>query len=138
MGINFLAKKRSIEFLLTFEEWLKIWVDSGHYFERGCRKGQYVMVRKGDNGPYAVGNVRITTVEENRAEQKHSVKQLEQLVARTKGNKYGRKNKGKIRSVEAKHKMRLGHLGKKASAKTKAKMSEAQKRRRERERKQEE
>lgn len=30
-----------IEMKMSFEEWLKIWVDSGHLHERGNRKGQY-------------------------------------------------------------------------------------------------
>lgn len=62
------AKKGGVEFLLTFEEWLDIWETSGHLHERGCRKGQYVMARYGDQGPYAIGNVRICTVEENHKE----------------------------------------------------------------------
>ena len=59
------AKVRKIEFLLTFEEWLKIWIDSGYLHQRGCHKGEYVMARIADDGPYAVGNVEIITVEEN-------------------------------------------------------------------------
>lgn len=50
------AESRGVPFLLTFEEWLKIWVDSGHLYERGCRRGQYVMARFGDEGPYTAGN----------------------------------------------------------------------------------
>ena len=59
------AARGHIPFLLTFEEWLKIWVDSGHMHERGCRKGEYVMARFGDKGPYAIGNVKIITCNEN-------------------------------------------------------------------------
>jgi len=59
------AHKRGIRFLLTFEEWMKIWLDSGHLSERGKYRGQYVMSRPGDRGPYAVGNVKIVTVEAN-------------------------------------------------------------------------
>jgi len=62
------AKQRDLEFLLTFEEWLAIWHESGKWAERGCRKGQYCMARFGDKGPYAVGNVRICTNAENHAE----------------------------------------------------------------------
>lgn len=63
------ASKRGIEFLLTFEEWLKIWTDSGHLHERGRLKHQYCMARNGDCGPYAVGNVSIMTMEENQRSQ---------------------------------------------------------------------
>ena len=51
--------KRGIPFLLTFEEWWDIWQQSGYWEQRGCRKGQYVMSRYNDVGPYAVGNVFI-------------------------------------------------------------------------------
>lgn len=65
------AAKRGIEFLLTFEEWLKIWTASGHLHERGKFKHQYCMARHGDCGPYAVGNVSIVTMEENQRSQIH-------------------------------------------------------------------
>ena len=62
------AKARGIAFLLTFEEWMTIWNDSGNWHLRGNLKGHYVMARHGDTGPYAVGNVRICTVSENMSE----------------------------------------------------------------------
>jgi hypothetical protein len=62
------AKKRSIPFLLTFDEWVDIWLASGKWGQRGARKGQYVMARFGDKGAYEVGNVKICRAEENRAE----------------------------------------------------------------------
>jgi hypothetical protein len=62
------ARNRNIPFLLTFDEWLKEWEDSGHLHERGCRKGQYCMARFGDQGPYAIGNVKIILHTQNIAE----------------------------------------------------------------------
>ena len=62
------TKLRGIEFLLTFEEWLQIWLDSGHLHERGKDKDQYCMARYGDRGAYAIGNVRIITNSENSRE----------------------------------------------------------------------
>jgi hypothetical protein len=62
------AKLRDVPFLLTFDEWCTIWRESGKFAERGHCVGQYVMARTGDKGPYAVGNVRITTVSDNHAE----------------------------------------------------------------------
>lgn len=50
---------------LTFEEWLQIWVDSGHLHERGRKRGQYVMSRVNDLGSYEVGNVFIQTGKQN-------------------------------------------------------------------------
>jgi len=64
------AKARGIPFLLSYEEWLKIWMDSGHWHERGKRKDQYCMGRFGDTGPYAVVNVKIITNSENSKEAK--------------------------------------------------------------------
>jgi hypothetical protein len=59
------AKRRCIEWLFSYEEWLRVWQDSGHLHERGPRCGQYVMARKGDLGPYSADNVRIVRCEIN-------------------------------------------------------------------------
>lgn len=59
------AKHRGIEFTLTFEEWWDIWQQSGKWELRGHRKGQYVMSRYNDTGPYAVDNVFIQLSEDN-------------------------------------------------------------------------
>jgi hypothetical protein len=56
------AKQRGIPFLLTFEQWWQIWQESGHWEKRGC---PYMMTRLKDEGPYAVGNVRIATGAQN-------------------------------------------------------------------------
>ena len=57
-----------IEFRLTFEEWLRIWLESGHLNERGRLPHQYVMSRYNDIGHYEIGNVCIKTFSENRRE----------------------------------------------------------------------
>ena len=62
------AKRRGIDFKLTFEEWFDIWKRSGHFAQRGCRIGEYQMARHNDAGPYAVGNVKIVTSGQNWAE----------------------------------------------------------------------
>jgi hypothetical protein len=59
------ALGRGLEFRLTFNEWLRIWNKSGHFSERGRRRGQYVMCRYGDLGAYEVGNVFIGTTDAN-------------------------------------------------------------------------
>lgn len=61
------ARGRGVPFLLSFDEWLKVWTDSGHLERRGRRSGCYVMGRKGDAGAYEIGNVEIVTVRENMA-----------------------------------------------------------------------
>ena len=62
------AAERGVTFELTFEQWLRIWIDSGHLAERGRGKNKYCMARFEDKGPYAVGNVRIITCSENAKE----------------------------------------------------------------------
>ena len=59
------AKHRKIAWELTFEQWLKIWQDSGNLIGRGRKTGQYVMARNGDVGPYAVDNVKIIRAADN-------------------------------------------------------------------------
>lgn len=63
------AKRRGVPFLLTFEEWLGVWIKSGRFDERGNQTAEgYVMARNGDRGAYALGNVRIISHADNVAE----------------------------------------------------------------------
>lgn len=62
------ARGRGIEWSLTYEEWLKIWTDSGKLHLRGRKGGGYVMARFGDVGPYSVENVSIVPFEQNSSE----------------------------------------------------------------------
>jgi hypothetical protein len=57
------AARRGVPFLLTFDEWWRIW--EPHWLRRGCGRGDLVMARHGDSGPYAVGNVEIITQAQN-------------------------------------------------------------------------
>jgi hypothetical protein len=59
------AKRRNIAWQLDYWEWLQIWEDSGHSLERGTRKGEWVMGRFGDEGPYSSKNIKIIRVETN-------------------------------------------------------------------------
>lgn len=59
------AKQRNIEFRLTFEEWRDWWLATGHFHERGRKRGQYAMARYGDVGPYALGNIQCITNTDN-------------------------------------------------------------------------
>jgi hypothetical protein len=60
------AGRRGIPFLLTFNQWWRIW--RPHWDGRGRRRGQLVMARNGDTGPYAVGNVEIVPTQVNVAD----------------------------------------------------------------------
>jgi hypothetical protein len=61
------AKSRGVEFTLTFEEWCALW--EPHWSERGKKPGQYCMTRKNDAGNYSLGNVEVSPVAANLAEQ---------------------------------------------------------------------
>ena len=97
------AKIRGIPFLLSYEQWLKIWTDSGHLHERGIRKGQYVMSRFGDKGAYEAGNVRIITQQQNSSE----IKQTEEVLSKMRVVFLGRTH-----TDETKAKISKNNLGK--------------------------
>jgi len=66
---KYYSKTRGIRFNLTLDEWKAVWVESGHFNDRGKGKGKYVMARKGpDIGPYEVGNVIIKLATDNTSE----------------------------------------------------------------------
>lgn len=88
------SKTRGIDFNLSFDEWLNIWLKSGHWEQRGRGKGTYVMSRVGDTGPYEIGNVFIQTNYDN-------VIQAQ---------------KGSVRSAESNLKRKLTQSGRKQSA----------------------
>jgi hypothetical protein len=51
--------RRNIDWHLTFEEWLDIWIKSGKLDQRGKGQGKYCMARHFDLGPYSISNVSI-------------------------------------------------------------------------------
>ena len=60
------AGNRNIEWNFnSVEEWYNYWVDSGHWHERGNKRGQYVMSRYNDIGPYSIYNTFFQPTEEN-------------------------------------------------------------------------
>lgn len=59
------ASRRGVEWKLSFWEWWSIWVNSGRWDKRGRNVDSYCMCRKGDEGPYSVGNVYIDTIVHN-------------------------------------------------------------------------
>lgn len=87
------AKKRDINFLLSFDEWLSIWTQSGQLANRGRGKNKYHMCRNNDTGAYEIGNVYIGTSEHNA----------------------GLPHIDKSKSIEQKQKMSKAQLGKKKS-----------------------
>jgi hypothetical protein len=89
---------RKIEWDLTFREWLTWWkknLGKDWRTKRGCKLGQFVMARKGDTGPYALGNIECITAEENtrRAGSYKRVKRLKAfLPPKAKGYNRGSQN----------------------------------------------
>ncbi len=59
------AKRRSIKFCITFEEWLKVWETSGKWYLRGRGADKYCMCRIGDTGSYCVENIFIGQGKQN-------------------------------------------------------------------------
>jgi len=59
------ARIRGIGWNFTFDEWMQVWLDSGVFHLRGSKRGQYVMARIGDTGPYSKENVTICLTSEN-------------------------------------------------------------------------
>jgi len=118
------AKRRGIGFLLTFEQWLKIWTDSSHLHERGCHRGKYNMARYGDRGAYEVGNVRIIPHGDNIAERDQTSRIAKHRLAMM-GHEVSAETRAKISAAK------MGHpgyfLGGKHTSEARAKISAARK-----------
>jgi hypothetical protein len=100
------ARRYGIPFLLTFDEWLRIWSESGHLHERGPRRGQYCMGRRGDTGPYAIGNVDIIPTSKNCTDANMgNTRCVGRVISEETRRKIGDANRGKRRSDEARQKM---------------------------------
>ena len=100
------ANKRKIPFEISFEDWYNIWLNSGQWTNRGKKKGQYVMCRNNDQGPYSKNNVYIDKTENN----------------------ISLGSKGRIVTPDHLEKNRQAQLGKKRSPETKKKLSDLRKR----------
>lgn len=74
------ARARGIEFLMTFKEWWGVW--EGKYEQRGPSGDSLCMGRFGDTGPYAIGNVYITSHHGNMVDYHASEKKQVDIVAR--------------------------------------------------------
>ena len=113
------ARARNIKFEFTYDEWLKIWLASGHLHERGTRSGQYVMARIGDKGPYAADNVKIITHIENSREAN-----LGNQYGLGNQNAKGLKHSEKTKAIIAeKNRNGGGHSGHKHSEETKLELA---------------
>jgi hypothetical protein len=112
------AKSRCIDWQFTFEDWWAMWENSGKWYQRGRCKGQYVMSRKGDIGPYSPNNVDIKLHSENIIEAwTNSIKSVNTRA------KMSTARKGKTQSTEHVAKRAAIRKGKTHSEETKAAMS---------------
>lgn len=59
------ARQRGIEWRFTFESWWRKWQRSGKWEKRGNKKGEYIMARIADRGPYSDENTIIVRSETN-------------------------------------------------------------------------
>lgn len=116
------AKKRNIDFLLSYEEWLDIWNQSGKLHLRGCRKDQYVMARHADKGPYAIGNVTIKTTGDNAREAFCGTSRPTAIREKIRNTLSGKKQTPEV--IEARTASRRNGKGWAASEETKKKISE--------------
>ena len=113
------AKRRGIEFLLTFEEWLKIWVDSGKVEQRGRGANKYCMCRIGDKGAYSIDNVFIGQGKQNVSDgnlgkfDSEETKRKKSLAAKGKSHDYAKGIKNVMHRPEVKAKMSLAISGEK-------------------------
>lgn len=138
------SRSRNIPFLLSFEEWLGIWIKSRKFHLRGTKKHQYVMARYGDTGPYVVGNVNIILSGENVRESSIGKPRSEEIRKRMSLGRTGLKRepfseewrnnlskalKGRKFSQEHLRKKSEAQRGKKHSDETRKKLSEIAKKR---------
>ena len=119
------AGKRGIDWQFTYEEWLAWWGDD--IVNRGRNKGQLVMARNGDTGPYHPDNCVKKTCSENASEACLG------KPAHNKGKPHSEETKIKMRISSPKRKLteeqkennRRLHTGKKRSEETKQKLKDA-------------
>lgn len=90
------AKNRGVQWDLGLWEWWQIWDQSGHWLQRGRHAHAYCMCRKGDVGPYAVGNVFIAKFRENSSIHPNKKSDLPMGVFQPKGENCGYPAKRRI------------------------------------------
>ncbi len=116
------ANRRGILFLLTLKEWITWWeaqLGPNWQDKRGHLKGQFVMSRPGDVGPYSLRNIRCIQSGENVSEA-HKGKQKSEVHKQ----RIGAGRKGKKHSESAKMALRAFRLGTKQTEATKSKIGD--------------
>ena len=119
------ANQRNIDWYFTYESWIHWWGDD--IVNRGRARGQLVMARLGDTGPYHPDNVYKATTKEN-----HNEAHLGK-VAHNRGLYHSEETKMKMKINSPRRKLtqieienlRSLHIGKTRSEETKQKMKDA-------------
>ena len=65
-GQKSMAKKRNVHWGFDFDSWIKWWVDTGHFANRGVRNDNHQMCRNNDTGPYSPDNVYCDLASNNK------------------------------------------------------------------------
>jgi hypothetical protein len=69
-----------IHMKLSFDEWLEIWISSGHLHEMGCGRSQYCLSRINDIGHYEKENVFVNLVINNSIEIDYEMTELDKKI----------------------------------------------------------
>ena len=60
-----MAAWRGIPYKISFTQWRKLWLDSGHWRQVGIGRGTYNLCRIDQRGPYTIDNVHIIPSPDN-------------------------------------------------------------------------
>lgn len=82
---RYCAKERGIDWQFTYDTWIEWWGDD--IVNRGPYKGQLVMARNGDIGPYHPDNVHKKTASENCREGQLGKPKSAEHIAKVKATK---------------------------------------------------
>jgi len=101
------VKRRKVEFDISFEDWMYVWLDSGYWTLRGKGKGTYNMSRKNDTGPYAKDNVFIQTHEGNASDGHKGIAKTETEKLKNSLSQLGEKNHAWGKPQSSEHRMKI-------------------------------
>jgi hypothetical protein len=95
-----------IYMLMSFEEYKKIWNDSGKWSQRGRKKDEYVLSRKNDIGHYEYDNVFIQTTSDNLKDRMTYYKCSDETKIKMSSSQIGKRS-GMNHSIQTKIQMSL-------------------------------
>jgi hypothetical protein len=87
------AISRGVNWELSFDDWYRIWEDSGKYHERGRLTGQYALVRKNPDVSFNLNNIHIIRIGD-------VIKPLKNHVTKFYRNKYDEKKHRRVQVID--------------------------------------